>query len=155
MIVMNKLPYKTMFIVCWSACLVLQTSCGGNEDTDPPVYESDPVTIPNETAILPESYEECSDGTYWTYETAGEPFLLNYCTSCHSAGLTEEQRNGAPLGIDLDTPEKVQLLRVDILKQITPKNPKMPPSATVAEEPKEWFIEWLRCGAPAGVDQIK
>ena len=69
--------------------------------------------------IYKEDFLSCDTGTYLTYDNFGEEFFLNYCTSCHSSHLVKNdsinERYGAPVEINLDSPEDIQLHRVKIL----------------------------------------
>lgn len=38
-----------------------------------------------------------------TWDSFGQPFMTDFCTSCHSSALPHDQRNGAPLYHDYDT----------------------------------------------------
>ena len=50
----------------------------------------------------PSATFSCDDASL-SYHTVGQPFLRDYCTSCHSAQLTGQSRFGAPVNVDLDT----------------------------------------------------
>jgi hypothetical protein len=59
-------------------------ACGGSpESTGTVCPDPDPMTL--------------------TYDNFGRAFMTQYCTTCHSSGLTRSQRNGAPLYHDYDT----------------------------------------------------
>ena len=45
--------------------------------------------------------DDCSTSPTW--ESFGQGFLRTWCTPCHSSGLPEGARQGAPLGVDFDT----------------------------------------------------
>jgi hypothetical protein len=135
--------------------LSLFQSCGGNDDTDPPKEDKkQPASIPNLAPTPALSSTECPDGTVWTYDNMGEAYLLNYCTSCHAAALTDDARHGSPVGVDFDTPEAVQVWRANIIETVSAKKPTMPPSLHVPAKESKKFLSWLNCGAPTGSDNI-
>jgi hypothetical protein len=37
-----------------------------------------------------------------TWDSFGQPFMIAFCTDCHSSTLSPSERNGAPLFHDLD-----------------------------------------------------
>lgn len=145
---------KTLFLI-WSIGAIF-AACGGSDDTDPP--ESDKVETPpilNTGTAIPVSQAECPNGTVWTWENAGEAYLLNYCTMCHSQHLEEGDRSNAPLGYDFDTPQAVQIWRASILTSISGEAANMPPTLHAPAAETNKIVAWLNCGAPAGDDRIK
>jgi hypothetical protein len=131
-------------------------SCGGKDDTDPPESDNpDPPPITNANPKKSVSDAECPSGTVWTWNNMGEGYLLNYCTMCHSAHLTDEARRGAPVGSDFDTPESVQVWRANIITRVAGEAPNMPPSLHIPAAETTRFLNWLNCGAPAGQDRIE
>ncbi len=139
-----------------TAVLLVLPACSGEDDTDPPKEDKvGPSTIPNLAPLPTTSSTECPDGTVWTWDNLGEAYLLNYCTSCHSAALGDTERSGAPLTVDFDTPEAVQVWRANIIENISAEKPTMPPTLHVPQEESENFLSWLKCGAPTGDDKIQ
>ncbi|MEM6989886.1 MAG: hypothetical protein AAF721_05300 [Myxococcota bacterium] len=78
----------------------------------------------------------------------GLPFLLTWCAGCHSSQLSEDERAGAPPGVDLDTIEGAheQLLR--IYDRSVDDDATMPPAGGPTAEERALLADWLACGAP-------
>lgn len=88
------------------------------------------------------------DEVSWTYDNVGAPFMSTWCTSCHSSGLEEAYRAGAPLDVNLDTQAEVQQWSSVILHRLYNEATPMPPIVQVPEDDKLRVAEWLYCGAP-------
>lgn len=132
-------------------------SCGaatGDSTTENTDKEAPLPKIANQKTYFPTALN-CPKGTSFDYDTFGEGFMLEYCTSCHSTDLEEGYRSGAPIEINLDTPELVEIWRKNILDAATGKKRTMPPSDHVSEEELDHLEEWLECGAPGGSDNIQ
>lgn len=96
----------------------LISACGPLDTTPAPFPKpsrESAYNIPNNRVYKKTNYLNCKQGTFLTYDNFGEDFFLNYCTSCHSSSVPEAERHGAPLLINLDTPEDIQLNRAGIL----------------------------------------
>jgi len=95
----------------------------------------------------------CPDRSTLTYETFGRNFMESYCTRCHSSTLSGEERRGAPLYHDFDTPIGIQGV-ADHIDQMAGSGPsatntQMPPvGATPTMQERQLLSEWLACGAP-------
>jgi hypothetical protein len=83
-----------------------------------------------------------------TYRSFGEPFLLDWCRGCHSSGLSEANRQGAPLGIDFDDVDRVREHLPRIAVRATGAAPTMPASGGPSDEERALLAEWISCGAP-------
>ena len=90
----------------------------------------------------------CPDDTVLTWDNFGGPFVLNWCTGCHSANLPEGERAGATLGVDFDTVEDVQQWRSVMWVYSADDNLSMPPVGGPGPMDRFYFGEWLACGAP-------
>lgn len=80
-----------------------------------------------------------------TYENFGKGLMERHCTGCHSSLLPEERRNGAPLGVDLDTLTGVVKWGARIDARSTGDSPDMPPGGGPTEEERGQLQEWLDC----------
>lgn len=114
-------------VICLAAC---SAACSADPESLPP-NEPDPC----ETSIV-------------THANFGEPFLLDWCRSCHSSELTAEHRQGAPPDVDFDDLEIVRGYASKIVDRAGVTMPTMPPAAGPAVEERELLVEWLSCGAP-------
>ena len=80
-----------------------------------------------------------------TWATAGGPVLLTWCAPCHTTGLTRAQRQGAPVGVDLDT-EAGALQWVDRVEAVVSgPAPTMPPAGGLDADARERLLAWVRC----------
>jgi len=85
------------------------------------------------------------------YANFGEGFLRKHCTACHSSAIEDaEMRNGAPVGVDLDTYDDAFALAERIrARVIDPESPTMPPGGGPTEEELAQLDEWLACDLEA------
>jgi cytochrome c5 len=96
----------------------------------------------------------CPPGEGPTAGTFGRAFLETHCLSCHSASVTGAAREGAPRGVDFDTPEAVRqwASAIDSHSAAGPSavNTSMPPASRPAPSMDERVRlgQWLSCGAP-------
>lgn len=87
---------------------------------------------------------ECSDTI--TYETVGQPFLRNYCTSCHSSSLPSGKRYGAPLDVNLDSYNSAKQFALrSYVRAVHFED--MPAGGGVSEPERQRFAQWALCGA--------
>jgi uncharacterized membrane protein len=112
------------------ALVICVAACGADPESSAP-DEPDPC----ETSIV-------------THANFGEPFLLDWCRSCHSSELTTEHRQGAPPDVDFDDLEIVRSYASEIVDRAGVTMPTMPPAAGPSVEERELLVEWLGCGAP-------
>jgi uncharacterized membrane protein len=106
----------------------LVLACGGGGGTLAPVAD---------TAV-----DECRG---YDWDTVGAPFLFTWCTTCHSAAAAD--RNGAPVGVDLDTLEGARTWAVQI-ESLAVDSRAMPPAGGPRAGDLEVFATWLDCGLP-------
>lgn len=97
-----------------------------------------------------EADEACPPDSDLTWSTFGDPFVRSWCTGCHSSALAEPDRQGAPVGVDLDTLEGVRAHLADVRRRAV-READMPPAGGPDEGDRALLDEWLACGAP-GVD---
>lgn len=79
-----------------------------------------------------------------TFENFGESFMAKHCTGCHSVLHEGNLREGAPLGIDLNTYADV-LLWVERIDQRVLDTLDMPPGGGPSEDERAMLAEWLEC----------
>ena len=79
-----------------------------------------------------------------TYESFGKGYVGKWCTGCHSAYIRENQRNDAPLDVNLDTYEDVQRW-ADRIWARSVDTSGMPPGGGASEAETGALAEWLRC----------
>ena len=91
---------------------------------------------------------ECPDDSFLTYENFGEPFMLTWCTPCHSSYLvTEEERQEATEGVNLDSYEGVQS-HSDYIQIFAVETDEMPPAGGPSDEERDLLAEWIACEMP-------
>src|SRR4051812_36148977 len=93
----------------WTAAIaVMLCGCGGASNGT-----ASPQACPNDSAL--------------DYRTFGAPFMRDWCTGCHSADLTGDDRAGAPASVDFDTIAGVRS-HLELIKQRAGADvPTMPP----------------------------
>jgi len=99
---------------------------------------------------------DCDEETYLTWENTGEPFLLTWCTPCHSSHLSGAEgadgqpnaRQDAPLGSDFDTYESYLEFQIDVYNRSAASNDQMPPAGGPSTEERALLGEWIACGSP-------
>jgi uncharacterized membrane protein len=94
-----------------------------------------------------EGPDPCEGGP--SYERDIAPIVAARCTSCHSEALFESARAGAPVGVDLDTPDLAEPRFDAIADAIT--SGRMPPSdgpPTTTREERALASAWRACGLP-------
>jgi len=89
----------------------------------------------------------CPDGSLRTWENTGAPFLSTWCVPCHGVALPESERQGAPLGVDLDTHEDARTWADRVAARALDLG-NMPPVGDPEAEDLEALAEWLACGLP-------
>jgi hypothetical protein len=133
-----------------------QTDAGSTPASDP-VFDAVDTTESWDTAIddlgqpSPPSMidgRECPPDNLATYENTGGPFLLTWCVGCHSDHLPKDQRAGAPLGIDFDTPMGIEAHLLRIFARAADANTTMPPTDAISSEERFHLGDWIACGTP-------
>ena len=116
--------------------LCLLVACGGSDEVEGPPTES--VCQPNSTL---------------TYENFGQPFMVRYCTRCHSSELVGAERMGAPSGHDFDTRpgiigvhEHIDETAAAGPNAVNMGMPEEAPFPTLDE--RKQLGEWIACGMP-------
>jgi uncharacterized membrane protein len=87
----------------------------------------------------------CESSTL-TYQTFGDPFIANWCRSCHSSELPPEMRQLAPLNVNFNS-------RADVLRFsrrisfLVVTSETMPPAGGPTERERALLADWIACGA--------
>jgi len=89
----------------------------------------------------------CPDDSFLTYENFGGPFMLSYCTTCHSSMLPADMRQGSPIEINFDDIEDIRMQADRIWIRAADQNQSMPPVGPPSDEDRALLGEWLACGA--------
>jgi hypothetical protein len=123
-----------------SVLLLLVVACWDSSDGD--------STLSNNSHLVDDTGTiTCNDVITWDSWAHG--FFLNNCTSCHSSALhTEDERQKAPLDINLDTYAGVTADRVPeaILVYATGPDASMPPNIRTSDEDRQTLRLWIECG---------
>ena len=135
---------KTWFtrIVLGTGLLVATMGHGGGCCTS----ESSVFGPPTESVCPP-------GGTTLTYNNFAKPFMIEYCTRCHSSELVGAQRNGAPSFHDFDTLFGIKAVS-DHVDETTASGPAATNEGMPQDGPKptkserEMLGEWIACGMP-------
>ncbi|TPV94643.1 MAG: hypothetical protein B7733_14150 [Myxococcales bacterium FL481] len=90
----------------------------------------------------------CPEDSYLDTENFGRPFMLSWCTGCHSADMPAGMRQGAPPDVNFDTSTEVRDWADRIWARSGDHNGSMPPVAPAPLELRRQLGEWLACGAP-------
>lgn len=94
----------------------------------------------------------CPDDSFLTYENFGGPFMLSYCTTCHSSMLPADMRQGSPIGANFDGIDDIREQAPQIWLRAADQNINMPPVGPPGDEERARLGEWLACGAPTAAD---
>jgi hypothetical protein len=87
------------------------------------------------------------------YANFGRGFMATYCTGCHGSLLPVDERNDAPVTVDLDSYADVLRHVARIEDQTLRESPPMPPSGGPDEEDLAKLEEWLVCSVgPAAAE---
>ena len=113
------------------------------------LYKATLITILLLTACKEaEEPMDCPEDSFVTYENFTQPFMMTWCTPCHSSYLlTEEDRQEATEGVDFNTyddvvkhSEYIQIFAVD--------TDAMPPAGGPSDDERDLLAEWIACGMP-------
>jgi uncharacterized membrane protein len=85
--------------------------------------------------------------SYLDYESFGKPFLLDWCTGCHSAAVPATMRQNAPTDVNLDTLEGARRFAERITVRAAGSAATMPPAGGPSAEERALLAEWISCGA--------
>ncbi len=96
----------------------------------------------------------CPPGNVVGYDNFGGPFMLTYCTGCHSSDLQGDLRRGAPPDVNFDTLGDIRKRAARIWTRAADGNATMPPAGSPKELERRRLGEWLACGAPGTHDGI-
>jgi uncharacterized membrane protein len=86
------------------------------------------------------------DTSYLTYDNFGEPFMENWCRSCHSSEVPEDMRQTAPDDVNFDDLADVQAF-ADRIAYRAGEQKTMPPAGGPSDEERALLVEWISCGA--------
>ena len=87
----------------------------------------------------------CTHDPPLSYDTFGRQYLRTHCAGCHSSGLPEGYREGAPVGVDLDTWAGALQWAERTEARATGDSPTMPPGGGPTDEERARFTEWVQC----------
>jgi|GEM_PF-1058296 len=113
----------------------LFSSGGGTEPT--------PDSGTPEPGPLPDTPAHCASPLSWA--NTGEPYLLTYCSGCHTSTVAEDFRYGAPPELVLDSADDVFAHSVRIQARI--EDGTMPPTGGPSADENACFLAWLGQGA--------
>lgn len=94
----------------------------------------------------------CPQDSFLTYENFGGPFMLSYCTTCHSSRLLADMRQGSPIEVNFDGIDDIREWASIIWVRAADQNMNMPPVGPPDDEERARLGEWLACGAPTAAD---
>ncbi len=125
---------------CWLSTLLLW----GCAETNAPRGVEEPAR----SRTSPPLVMDCSESHTWA--TVGAPFMLTWCTPCHGPALAEEDRQGAPMGLDFDTHAKAVAMQARIQARVLDSAgvSPMPPMGGPSDAELEALQAWLDCGMP-------
>ena len=92
---------------------------------------------------------ECPPDSTLTWGNFGAPFMLDWCTGCHSEDLLEGERREAPMDINLQRLDDVRASMDLVWAEAGDHNTAMPPVGGPSAEERRRLGEWLACGAPS------
>ncbi len=166
---------KPTLLLMFLSCVFL-VACGGDDDTQdtmddgpcqgfgcpsddnnqdsPDAGEQDPLDelpwTPQDTTVSWTSLEDrpCPEDNTLTWDNFGGPIMLNWCAGCHHSELPAGERAGAPVGVDMESPELVRAQLERIWARSADDNLTMPPVGGPDEMQRFYLGQWLACGAP-------
>ena len=102
-----------------------------------------------------EGRDSCDPEAGLTYTNFGDPFLGQWCTSCHSSALPEGMRQKAPVGMDFDSYDGIVGNIDRIYARAADANETMPPVGGPDADARRLLGEWLACGAPGVPEDLE
>lgn len=97
------------------------------------------------TKDIDSASNSCDRSPPLTYANFGKGYLDKHCVGCHHSLLPQEMREGAPMGVDLDTLEFSLQWADRIEARATGDIPTMPPGGGPSEDERALLQEWLSC----------
>lgn len=96
----------------------------------------------------------CDRSPPLSWDSFGQGFMSTHCAGCHSSLYPEGMREGAPVGVDLDTYTGV-LQWVDRVEARTlGEGATMPPGGGPSDAERALLAEWLACGVWPDHEQL-
>ena len=92
-----------------------------------------------------EVQSDCTHDPPLSYASFGQGFMTSYCTGCHHSLLPDGQREGAPMGVDLDTYADVQQWAERIVARVETEENPMPPGGGPRADEIVNIREWIAC----------
>lgn len=129
--------------------VALLVACGDDgASTQPPDAAPDAGGQESEDTGTPGADAAVDPCEALTWDTFGHGFMLDWCVGCHHSALPEGDRAGAPVGVDLDTPEDARAWSARIEARVGADDAPMPPFGGPDDAEIERLRAWLACGAP-------
>jgi uncharacterized membrane protein len=85
------------------------------------------------------------DTSFLSYDNFGEPFVANWCRSCHSSQVPADMRQTAPLDVNFDDLDQVRSFAARIQFRAGEQK-TMPPAGGPSDEERALLVEWIGCG---------
>ena len=131
--------------------MTLAAACPAPEPP-PPVGDED-----DDIEIAPPPYDSladrpCPTDSALTWENFGQPYVISWCTACHSSSLDEVHRAAAPPDVNFDDLDGVRAQAEQIWNRSGDQNNTMPPAGIAPALERAQLGEWLACGAPSRED---
>ncbi len=98
-----------------------------------------------DTRLSDSGLADCAHDPPLSYDNFGRGYLRTHCAGCHSEGLPEGSREGAPVGVDLDTWAGALTWAERTEARATGESPTMPPAGGPTPDERLRFEEWVRC----------
>jgi uncharacterized membrane protein len=89
-----------------------------------------------------------------TFDNFGEAFLAKHCTGCHSVLHEGDLREGAPVGVDLNTYADV-LTWASRIEARALESLDMPPGGGPSVDERALLEEWLHCGVYPDIEALE
>lgn len=143
---------RLMFVMMTSLAVALALAACPAPET-PPAGDDDDEDV----EIAPPPYDSlaerpCPPDSALTWENFGQPYMVSWCTACHSSALDEAHRAFAPVDVNFDDLDGVRAQAEAIWNRSGDQNNTMPPAGVAPAIEREQLGEWLACGAPSRDD---